>query len=87
MLDITLHELQCLDAVVAEGSFQRAAARLHRTHPSVHAAVKNLEARGVAFSDYTEGPLVTTNHIAQVGPARGAWFHDPDGNTLGLRQA
>jgi hypothetical protein len=28
----------------------------------------------------------TTGHIAQIGPARGAWFHDPDGNTLGLRQ-
>jgi catechol 2,3-dioxygenase-like lactoylglutathione lyase family enzyme len=52
----------------------------------IEAAVKDLEARGVAFIDYTEGPLVTTNHIAQVGPARGAWFHDPDGNTLGLRQ-
>ncbi len=33
-----------------------------------------------------EGPLVTTGHIAQIGPARGAWFHDPDGNALGLRQ-
>jgi catechol 2,3-dioxygenase-like lactoylglutathione lyase family enzyme len=52
----------------------------------IEAAVKDLEARGVAFIDYTEGPLVTTNHIAQVGPARGAWFRDPDGNTLGLRQ-
>jgi hypothetical protein len=29
---------------------------------------------------------MTTGHIAQLGPARGAWFHDPDGNTLGLRQ-
>ena len=53
----------------------------------IEATVKDLEARGVAFIDYTEGPLVTTNHIAQLGPARGAWFHDPDGNTLGLRQA
>ena len=52
----------------------------------IEAAVQDLEARGVAFIDYTEGPLVTTNHIAQLGPARGAWFHDPDGNTLGLRQ-
>jgi catechol 2,3-dioxygenase-like lactoylglutathione lyase family enzyme len=52
----------------------------------IEAAVKDLEARGVRFQDYTEGPLVTTDHIAQVGPARGAWFTDPDGNTLGLRQ-
>ena len=53
----------------------------------IEAVVRDLEAKGVAFVDYAEGPLVTTGHIAQIGPARGAWFHDPDGNTLGLRQA
>lgn len=53
----------------------------------VEAEVKNLEANGVEFLDYTEGPLTTTDHIAQLGPARGAWFRDPDGNTLGIRQA
>jgi len=53
----------------------------------IEAAVQDLEAKGVEFIDYDEGPLVTTNHIAQVGPARGAWFRDPDGNTLGLRQS
>ena len=52
----------------------------------VEAAVRELEERGVAFIDYTEGPLQTTGHIAQLGPARVAWFHDPDGNTIGLRQ-
>ena len=52
----------------------------------IEKAVSDLEAKGVRFQDYTEGPLVTTGHIAQVGPARGAWFSDPDGNTLGLRQ-
>ncbi len=52
----------------------------------IEAAVSDLEARGVEFIDYMEGPLVTTGHIAQLGPARGAWFRDPDGNTLGLRQ-
>jgi catechol 2,3-dioxygenase-like lactoylglutathione lyase family enzyme len=50
------------------------------------AVVRDLEAKGVKFDDYTEGPLVTTGHIAQLGPARAAWMHDPDGNTLGLRQ-
>lgn len=53
----------------------------------IEALVKDLEAKGVQFIDYTEGPLTTTGHIAPIGPARGAWFHDPDGNTLGLRQA
>lgn len=52
----------------------------------IEAAVRELEEKGVDFLDYTEGPLTTTNHIAQLGAARGAWFHDPDGNTLGLRQ-
>lgn len=52
----------------------------------IEAAVRDLEARGVVFLDYAEGPLMTTGHIAQLGPARGAWFRDPDGNTLGLRQ-
>jgi catechol 2,3-dioxygenase-like lactoylglutathione lyase family enzyme len=53
----------------------------------IDSAVHDLEASGVPFLDYTEGPLQTTGHIARIGPARGAWFHDPDGNTLGLRQA
>jgi catechol 2,3-dioxygenase-like lactoylglutathione lyase family enzyme len=52
----------------------------------IEATVQELEAKQVEFLDYTEGPLTTTGHIAQLGPARGAWFHDPDGNTLGLRQ-
>jgi catechol 2,3-dioxygenase-like lactoylglutathione lyase family enzyme len=50
------------------------------------AVVAELEGRGVTFLDYDEGPLATTGHIAQLGPARAAWFTDPDGNTLGLRQ-
>lgn len=53
----------------------------------IRATVRELEGRGVEFLDYDEGPLQTTGHIAHVGPALGAWFRDPDGNTLGLRQA
>jgi catechol 2,3-dioxygenase-like lactoylglutathione lyase family enzyme len=52
----------------------------------IEATVRDLEAKGVEFLDYETGPLVTSGHIAQMGPARGAWFHDPDGNTLGVRQ-
>jgi len=40
---LTLHQLQCFDAVVAEGGFQPAAEKLRRTQPTVFAAVKNLE--------------------------------------------
>jgi catechol 2,3-dioxygenase-like lactoylglutathione lyase family enzyme len=52
----------------------------------IEAVIATLEERGVTFIDYAEGPLQTTGHIAQLGPARAAWCHDPDGNTLGLRQ-
>ncbi|WP_028935045.1 LysR family transcriptional regulator [Pseudonocardia spinosispora] len=43
MSQFTLHELQCFDAVVSAGGFQAAAERLHRSHPSVFAAVAKLE--------------------------------------------
>lgn len=43
MHGVTLQQLLCLDAVVSEGSFQAAAAKLHRTHPTICSAVKNLE--------------------------------------------
>ncbi|NUS45014.1 MAG: LysR family transcriptional regulator, partial [Mycobacteriaceae bacterium] len=43
MPNFTLHELQCFDAVVLHGGFQAAAERLHRSHPSVFAAVAKLE--------------------------------------------
>ena len=52
----------------------------------VEAIVRELEARGVTFIDYADGPLRTTGHIAQLGPARGAWFNDTEGNILGVRQ-
>ena len=45
--------------------------------------VRDLPSRGVVFEEY-ETPK-TVNFIAQVGPARGAWFKDPAGNVLGVR--
>ena len=46
--------------------------------------MQELTSRGVTFEEY-ETPK-TINFIAQVGPARGAWFQDPDGNVFGLRR-
>ncbi|GLS05222.1 LysR family transcriptional regulator [Chitiniphilus shinanonensis] len=43
MSEFTLRELQCFNAVVRTGGFQAAAAALHRSHPSVFAAVAKLE--------------------------------------------
>ena len=42
---LTLHQLQCFDAVVAQGGFQAAAAKLGRTHSTVFTAIRNLEDR------------------------------------------
>ena len=50
----------------------------------LEAVIRDLSSRGVAFEEY-ETPK-TVNFIAQVGPARGAWFKDPDGNVLGVRE-
>ena len=50
----------------------------------LEALVADLVSHGVAFREY-ETPK-TTNFIAQVGPAKAAWFADPDGNIFGLRE-
>lgn len=52
----------------------------------IEATVGELAAKGVEFVDDDGGRLPTTGHIAQLGPARGGWFRDPDGNFVGLRQ-
>jgi len=52
MNSFTIQQLQCFDAVSTEGSFQAAAVKLHRSHPTVFTAVKNLEAQlGVVLLD------------------------------------
>jgi catechol 2,3-dioxygenase-like lactoylglutathione lyase family enzyme len=50
----------------------------------IEAVVRDLTSRGVTFEEY-EAPK-TVDFIAQIGPARGAWFKDPDGNVFGVRQ-
>lgn len=50
----------------------------------LEALVADLTSRGVEFQEY-ETPK-TINFIAQIGPAKGAWFADPDGNVFGLRE-
>jgi catechol 2,3-dioxygenase-like lactoylglutathione lyase family enzyme len=51
----------------------------------IEKTVSGLQGKGVIFLEY-ETPK-TVNFIAEIGPARGAWMRDPDGNILGLRQA
>ena len=50
----------------------------------IEGTIAELQSRGVTFDEY-ETPK-TVNFIAQIGPVRGAWFRDPDGNVLGLRE-
>lgn len=50
----------------------------------LEAVIRDLNSRGVTFEEY-ETPK-TVNSIAQVGPARGAWFKDADGNVFGVRE-
>ncbi len=57
---------------------------MHFEVDDIEAVVRDLASRGVTFEAY-ETPK-TVNGIAQVGPARGAWFKDPAGNVLGLRE-
>ena len=40
---LTLHQLQCFDAVVSEGGFQAGAEKLRRSHSTVFTAIKNSE--------------------------------------------
>jgi catechol 2,3-dioxygenase-like lactoylglutathione lyase family enzyme len=52
----------------------------HSEVDDIEIAIADLQSRGVPFDDY-ETPK-TVNFIAQLGPARAAWFRDPDGNVL-----
>ena len=61
MEKFTLHDLQCLDAVVRAGGFQAAADKLHRSHPAVFAAVAKLERQlGFALLDRSGYRVVLT---------------------------
>ena len=43
MPDLSLSQLRVLDALVAAGSLQAAAARLNRTHPTLHTSLNKME--------------------------------------------
>ncbi|WFU81736.1 LysR family transcriptional regulator [Bradyrhizobium sp. CIAT3101] len=67
-----LHDLRCFDAVARLGSFQAAANALHRTHPSVFAAVTRLEQRlGLTLLDRS-GYRVELTEVGRMFHARAA---------------
>ena len=79
-MNFTLQELSCLDAVVSEGSFQAAAARMKRSHPAVFAAVRKLE-RGVGVALLDRSAYRVT--LTEAGRA----FHRRAAELLGQARA
>jgi catechol 2,3-dioxygenase-like lactoylglutathione lyase family enzyme len=73
-------------SIFKRGPVEREHTVAHFEVKDIEATVADLRSRGAVFEEYTEGPLLTTNGVAQLGPARGAWLRDPDGNVLGLRE-
>ena len=53
----------------------------------IRAEAAELRAKGVEFVEFDLPGIKTVDGIAQSGPnVWTAWFHDPDGNLLGLTQ-
>ena len=52
----------------------------------VESEVAALKARGIVFEEYDLPWLSTVNSIATIGPNKGAWFKDSEGNLLSLVQ-
>lgn len=46
--------------------------------------VETLKARGVAFEHYDLPGLALNGDVHEAGPAKLAWFKDPDGNLIHL---
>ena len=53
---------------------------------NLEAMMESLRGRGIKFEEYDLPNFKTENGIAQLGPNRGAWFKDPDGNTFALAE-
>ena len=52
----------------------------------IAAAIRGLEARGVAFEDYDLPGFKTVAHVCVLGSEKAAWFKDPEGNMLCLHE-
>lgn len=52
----------------------------------IRAAIRELEARGVVFTDYDLPGFKTVEHVCVLGSEKAAWFLDPEGNLLCLHE-
>ena len=89
MADLSLSQLKVLDALVAAGSLQAAAARLNRTHPTLHTALKKMEqAVGFKLFDRSGYRLeLTTEGAAFLSRARRVLAEVTDLRTFAARVA
>lgn len=78
-MDPTIHQLQCFDAVVREGSFQAAAHKIRRAQPSVSAAIKNLETQlGLTLLDRSGYRVALTEAGRSFHERARLFLHDLD---------
>ncbi|MGH2691500.1 MAG: VOC family protein, partial [Actinomycetota bacterium] len=54
--------------------------------PDLEVEMKELRDRGVKFEEYDLPGIKTVNGVAELGPEKGCWFKDSEGNTLSLFQ-
>ena len=50
------------------------------------ASIRELERKGVVFSDYDIPGLKTVDHVCVLGSEKAAWFTDSEGNILCLHE-
>lgn len=72
--------------------YQRGATKADHTAASfevrdVEAEVKDLKAKGVKFDTFDAPGVTWEDDIATMGPLKGAWFKDTEGNILAVMQA
>lgn len=73
--------------VIYEGAAPKADHTLATFEVSdIEATARDLRSKGVQFEEYDMPGLKTVNGLVAIGPWRGGWFKDPDGNILAVGQ-
>jgi catechol 2,3-dioxygenase-like lactoylglutathione lyase family enzyme len=70
----------------SQGDANGAFTQMSWTVDHIDAEVAELKSRGVVFEEYDTPSLKTVNGVASMGPVKGAWFKDSEGNLLSLIQ-
>src|SRR5215472_15803031 len=89
MIPLSLSQLRVLDAIVAAGSLQAAAVRLHRTHPTLHTSLNKME-QALGFKLFDRGGYrleLTSEGAAFLSRARRVLAEMSDLQTYATRVA